>query len=72
MLKTTVRRLLKQPPESPEGVIRVQICCAHDERERVLGLPWKWPLFGQLVGIWRGHNKDTITSLDGTDMPEAH
>ena len=36
----------------------------HMMREEVLGRTWSWPLFGQLVGIWRGQDKDQATSLD--------
>ena len=44
-------------------VICVQVCRSHDER-KVLGRPWQYPLFGQLVGIWTGHDKDQAKSLD--------
>ena len=33
-------------------------------RERVLGRDWIYPLFGQLVGIWRSHDKAQAKSLD--------
>ena len=34
------------------------------ERERVLGREWPHPLFGQLVGIWKSHDKAQAKSLD--------
>ena len=36
----------------------------HMMREKVLGRPWQYPLFGQLVGIWKGRDKDQAKSLD--------
>ena len=33
-------------------------------REKVLGREWPHPLFGQLVGIWRSHDKAQAKSLD--------
>ena len=33
-------------------------------REKVLGRPWQYPIFGHLVGIWKGHDKDQAKSLD--------
>ena len=33
-------------------------------REKVPGRQWQYPLFGQLMGIWRSHDKDQIKSLD--------
>ena len=33
-------------------------------REKVLGRPRQYPLFGQLVGIWKEHDKDQAKSLD--------
>ena len=36
----------------------------HMMREKVLGQSWQDPLFGQLVGIWKGHDKDQAKSLD--------
>ena len=33
-------------------------------RERVLGREWTYPLFGQLVGIWKSHDKAQAKSLD--------
>ena len=43
-------------------VICVQVCRSRDEK--VLGRTWSWPLFDQLVGIWRGHDKERLKSLD--------
>ena len=36
----------------------------HTMREKVLGRPWTYPLFGQLVGIGKGHDKDQAKLLD--------
>ena len=36
----------------------------HMMREKVLGREGPHPLFGQLVGIWRSHDKAQATSLD--------
>ena len=33
-------------------------------RERVLGREWTYPLFAQLVGIWKSHDKAQAKSLD--------
>ena len=33
-------------------------------REKILGRQWQYPLFGQLVGTWRAHDKDAVRSLD--------
>ena len=33
-------------------------------REKVLGREWTYPLFGQLVGIWKSHDKAQAKSLD--------
>ena len=33
-------------------------------REKVLGREWTYPLFGQLVGIWKSHDKARAKSLD--------
>ena len=33
-------------------------------REKVLGREWPHPLFGQLVGIWKSHDKAQAKSLD--------
>ena len=33
-------------------------------REKVLGRDWPYPLFGQLVGMWRSHDKAQAKSLD--------
>ena len=33
-------------------------------REKVPGRPWQYPLFEQLVGIWKGRDKDQAKSLD--------
>ena len=39
-------------------------CHMMRERERVLGRDWTYPLFGQLVGIWKSHDKAQAKSLD--------
>ena len=33
-------------------------------REKVLGREWPYPLFGQLVGIWKSHDEAQAKSLD--------
>ena len=33
-------------------------------REKASGRTWTWPLFGQVVGIWRSHDKDAIKAWD--------
>ena len=33
-------------------------------REKVLGREWPYPLFGQLVGTWKSHDKAQAKSLD--------
>ena len=45
-------------------VICMSIRRTHDERERALGREWPHPLFGQLVSIWKSHDKAKAKSLD--------
>ena len=61
MLKSTVRRA--SPLRARMVVICVQICGSHDAR-RSTRQNLAYPLFGQLVGIWKGHDKDQAKSLD--------
>ena len=64
MLKTTVRRFLKQAHlERPWWSYACRFA-GHMMREKVLGRTWTRSLFGQLVGIWRGHDKDQAKPLD--------
>ena len=64
MLKTTVRRMLKQADLGREWWSYACRFAGHMMRERVLGRDWTYPLFGQLVGIWRSHDKGQAKSLD--------
>ena len=64
MLKTTVRRMLKQANLAREWWSYASRFAGHMTRERVLGRDWTYPLFGQLVGIWRSHDKAQAKSLD--------
>ena len=41
----------------------MSICRPYDARE-VLGRDWPYPLFGQLVGMWKSHDKAQAKSLD--------
>ena len=64
MLKSTVRRLLKQAHLEREWWSCACKFAGHMMREKVLGRPWQYPLpFGGLV-IWKGHDKDQTKSLD--------
>ena len=64
MLKTTVRRMLKQANLGREWWSYACRFAGHMMRERVLGREWTYPLFGQLVGIWKSHDKAQAKSLD--------
>ena len=67
MLKTTVRRMLKQANLGREWFQWWSYACrfaGHMMREKVLGREWPHPLFGQLVGIWKSHDKAQAKSLD--------
>ena len=50
MLKSTVRRLLKQAHLEREWWSCACKLAGHVMREKVLGRTWQYPLFGQLVG----------------------
>ena len=58
MLKSTVCRMLRQTQLEREWWPYACKFAGHMTREEVLGRPWQCPLFGQLVGIWKGHDKD--------------
>ena len=64
MLKTTVRRMLKQSNLGREWWSYACRFAGHMMRERVLGREWTYPLFGQLVGIWKSHDKAQAKPLD--------
>ena len=64
MLKTTVRRMLKQASLGREWWSYACRFAGHMMRERVLGREWTYPLFGQLVGVWKSHDKAQAKSLD--------
>ena len=64
MLKTTVRRMLKQAHLGREWWSYACRFAGHMMREKVLGREWPHPLFGQLVGIWKSHDKAQAKSLD--------
>ena len=70
VLKTTVRRLLKQAHLERDWRSYACKLAGHMMREKVLGRPWSYPLFGQLVGIWKGHDKDQAKSLDARGAME--
>ena len=57
-------RMLKQAHLEREWWSYAAKFSGHMMREKVLGRPWQYPLFGQLVGIWKGHDKDQTKSLD--------
>ena len=64
MLKTTVRRMLKQANLGREWWSYACRFAGHVMREKVLGREWPHLLFGQLVGIWKSHDKAQAKSLD--------
>ena len=64
MLKTTVRRMLKQANLGREWWSYACRFAGHMMRERALGREWTYPLFGQLVGVWKSHDKAQAKSLD--------
>ena len=64
MLKTTVCRMLKQANLGREWWSYACQFASHMMREKVLGREWTYPLFGQLVGIWKSHDKAQAKSLD--------
>ena len=63
ILKTTVGRMLKQANLGREWWSYACRFAGHMMRERVLGRDWTYPLFGQLVGIRRSHDKAQAKSL---------
>ena len=65
MLKTTVRRMLKQAKLGRERWSYACRFAGHMMREKVLGREWPHPvILGQLVGIWKSHDKAQANSLD--------
>ena len=64
MLKTTVRRMLKQANLGREWWSYACRFAGHMMREQVLGREWPHTLLGQLVGIWKSHDKAQAKSLD--------
>ena len=64
MLKTTVRRMLKQANLGRERWSYASRFAGHMMREKALGREWTHPLFGQLVGIRKSHDKTQAKSLD--------
>ena len=64
MLKTTVCRVLNQAHLGREWWSHACRFAGHMVREKVLGREWPHPLFGQLVGIWKSHDKAQAKSLD--------
>ena len=68
MLKISVRRLLKEAHLHRPWWSYACRGAGHMMREEVWGRPVDWPLFGQLVGIWRGHDKKAVRSLDIEDL----
>ena len=64
MLKTTVRRMLKQANLGREWWSYACQFAGRMMREKVLGREWPHPLFGQLVGMWKSHDKAQAKSLD--------
>ena len=64
ILKSTVPRMLKQAHLGREWWSYACRFEGHMMREKVLGREWPHPLFGQLVGIWKSHDKAQATSLD--------
>ena len=73
MLKTTVRRMLKHANLGREWWSYACRFAGHMMREKVLGREWPHPLFGQLVGIWKSHDKAQAKSLDDRGcVPSRH
>ena len=64
ILKSTVRRMLKQAQLERQWWSYARRFAGHMMREKVLGREWTFPLFGQLVGIWKSHDKAQAKSLD--------
>ena len=64
ILKSTVRRMLKQAHVDREWRSYAARFAGHMMREKVPGRQRQYPLFGQLVGIWKSHYKAQAKSLD--------
>ena len=64
VLKTTVRRLLKQVHLERQWWSYACNFAGHMMGEKILGRTWTWQLFGQLVVILKGHDKDRAKTLD--------
>ena len=64
MLESTVRRLLKQAHLEREWWSYTCKLACHMIQEKVLGRPLQYPLLGQLVDTWKGHDTDQARSLD--------
>ena len=60
-------RMLKQAHLDREWWSYACRFAGHMMREKVLGRDWTYPLFGQLVGIWKSHDKAQAKSLDDRD-----
>ena len=64
ILKSKVHRMLKQAHLEREWWSYACRFAEHMMRQKVLGREWPHPLFGQLVGIWKSHDKAQAKSLD--------
>ena len=64
ILKSTVSRMLKQAHLDREWWSYACRFAGHMMREKVLGREWTYPLFGQLVDIWKSHDKAQAKSFD--------
>ena len=64
ILKSTVRRMLKQAHLDREWWSYACRFASHMMREKVLGRERTYPLFGQLMGIWNSHDKAQAKSFD--------
>ena len=63
ILKSTVRRMLKQAHLDREWWSYACRFAGRMMREKVLGRELPHPLFGQLVGLWKSHDKAQAKSL---------
>ena len=64
ILKSTSHRMLKQAHLDREWWSCACRFAGRMMREKVLGREWTYPLFGQLVGIWKSPDKAQAKSLD--------
>ena len=64
MLKTTVSPDVEAGESRERRVVICSRFVGYMMREKVLGREWPHPLFGQLVGIWKSHDKAQAKSLD--------